>query len=66
MIQANINAQLEQLEKESYKLKTDIEKIQRLIDGLSKQKQILISNREDILYKIEELTDQEDDKLWQQ
>ena len=61
MLKANIEAQIEALHQEAYSLKMDIDKIQRLIDGLQKQKEILLSNRRDVLYKIEDLEDQEED-----
>ena len=58
MIRSNIQAQIEQKEKELYNLEEDILKLGRVIDGLKKQESILLSNRSDLIWKIEELKEE--------
>lgn len=67
MLKANLNAQIEQKEKELYNLEQDLKKMERLIEGLQKQKNILLSRRSDLMIKITDLQDEMegDDKLWQ-
>lgn len=55
MLIANITAQIEQKHKELEQVNKDIQRMTNLIDGLTKQLEILKSNKRDILYKIEDL-----------
>ena len=58
MIRSNIQAQIEQKEKELYQVEEDILRLGRVIDGLKKQEGILLSNRSDLIWKIEELKEE--------
>ena len=58
MIRSNIQAQIEQKETELYNLEEDILRLGRVIDGLKKQESILLSNRSDLIWKIEELKEE--------
>ena len=58
MLIANIKAQIEQKEKELYDLESEILKLGRIIDGLKQQEKILLSNRSDLIWKIEELKEE--------
>ena len=55
MLRVNIEAQIEQKHKELEQVNNDIQRMTNLIDGLTKQLEILKSNKRDILYKIEDL-----------
>ena len=58
MLRSNVQAQIEQKEKELYSVEEDILKLGRLIDGLKKQESILLSSRSDLIWKIEELKEE--------
>lgn len=58
MLKANIQAQLDQKEKELYQVDQDIWKLARVISGLHKQLDILRSNKTAIESKIDDLKDQ--------
>ena len=58
MLKANIQAQLDQKEKELYQVDQDIWKLANVISGLHKQLDILRSNKTAIETKIDDLKDQ--------
>lgn len=55
MLIANIEAQLEAKEKELHDVEDDILRIGKVIDNLKAQEKALLSKRSDIIWKIEEL-----------
>lgn len=55
MIRANLEAEIDSKHKELEQVNKDIQRMTNLIDGLTKQLEILKSNKRDILYKIEDL-----------
>lgn len=58
MIKANLDAEIEALEKELYSVDQDIWKMANIISGLNKQLEILRSNKVAIETKIDDLRDQ--------
>lgn len=55
MLIANIEAQIEAKEKELHDVESDILRIGKVIDNLKAQEKALLSKRSDIIWKIEEL-----------
>lgn len=55
MLIANIEAQIEAKEKELHDVESDILKIGKVIDNLKAKEAALLSKRSDIIWKIEEL-----------
>lgn len=55
MLIANIEAQIEAKEKELHDVEDDILKIGKVIDNLKAQEKALLSRRSDLIWKIEEL-----------
>lgn len=55
MLIANIEAQIEAKEKELHDVEDDILKIGKVIDNLKAQEKALLSKRADLIWKIEEL-----------
>ena len=55
MLIANIEAQIEAKEKELHDVEDDILKIGNVIDNLKAQEKALLSKRSDLIWKIEEL-----------
>lgn len=55
MLMANIEAQIEAKEKELHDVEDDILKIGNVIDNLKAQEKALLSKRSDLIWKIEEL-----------
>ena len=55
MIRANLEAEIDSKHKELEQVNKDIQRMTNLINGLTKQLEILKSNKRDILYKIEDL-----------
>ena len=68
MLMANLDAKLEELEKSLYQTEEDIRRLDRLIEGITKQKNILLTQRSDLVWKISEVKDEMDggEKIWQQ
>lgn len=62
MIKANITAQIEAQESRLKEVEDNILKLGRLIDGFKRQQSILLSERSDIIWKIEDLKEMEDMK----
>ena len=58
MIKANLDAEVQALEKELYSVDQDIWKMTNIISGLNKQLEILRSNKVAIETKIDDLKDQ--------
>lgn len=58
MLKANLEAEIERLEKELYTVDQDIWKIANIISGLNKQLDILRSNKVGIETRIDDLKDQ--------
>ena len=55
MLIANIEAQIEAKEKELHDVEDDILRIGKVIDNLKAQEKALLSKRSDLIWKIEEL-----------
>ena len=55
MLIANIEAQIEAKEKELHDVEDDILKIGNVIDNLKAQEKALLTKRSDLIWKIEEL-----------
>ena len=55
MVRANITAQIEQLEKDLYSTEEELKKLYNLVEGIKKQRNILLEKRSDLVWKIEEL-----------
>lgn len=55
MLRANLEAEIDSKHKELEQVNKDIQRMANLINGLTKQLEILKSNKRDILYKIEDL-----------
>ena len=55
MLIANIEAQIEAKEKELHDVESDILRIGKVIDNLKVQEKALLSKRSDLIWKIEEL-----------
>lgn len=55
MLIANIEAQIEAKEKELHDVESDILRIGKVIDNLKAQEKALLSKRSDLIWKIEEL-----------
>ena len=58
MLKANLEAEIERLEKELYTVDQDIWKIANIISGLNKQLDILRSSKVGIETRIDDLKDQ--------
>lgn len=58
MLKANLEAEIERLEKELYTVDQDIRKLANIISGLNKQLDILRSNKVGIETRIDDLKDQ--------
>lgn len=58
MLKANLEAEIERLEKELYTVDQDIWKLANIISGLNKQLDILRSNKVGIETRIDDLKDQ--------
>ena len=58
MLKSNIQAQLDQKEKELYQLDQDIRKLDKLIIGLKRQLEILRCNKAEVEIRIDDLKDQ--------
>lgn len=58
MVRANITAQIEQLEKDLYSTEEELKKLYNLVEGIKKQRNILLEKRSDIVWKIEELKEE--------
>lgn len=61
MLKANLDAQIDAKHKELEQIIKDIQRMNNLINGLTKQLEILKSNKREVLYKIEELEDELED-----
>ena len=55
MLIANLEAQIEAKEKELHDVEAEILKLGRVIDSLKAQEKDLLTKRDDIIWKIEEL-----------
>ena len=55
MLIANLEAQIEAKEKELHDVEDDILRIGKVIDNLKAQEKALLSKRSDLIWKIEEL-----------
>lgn len=55
MLIANIEVQIEAKEKELHDVESDILRIGKVIDNLKAQEKALLSKRSDLIWKIEEL-----------
>lgn len=58
MLIANIKAQIEAKEKEIYENYQEIQKLDRLIDGLKAQQRILLDRDTDLTYELQELKEE--------
>lgn len=58
MLKANLEAELEAAEKSLYSVNQDLQRIDHIIDGLSKQMEILRINKVSLETKIDDLRDQ--------
>lgn len=58
MLKANLEAEIERLEKELYTVDQDIWKLANIVSGLNKQLDILRSNKVGIETRIDDLKDQ--------
>lgn len=58
MLKANLEAELEAAEKSLYSVNQDLQRIDHIIDGLSKQMEILRINKVSLESKIDDLRDQ--------
>ena len=61
MLRSELESRLESYQKQLLSNKDDINKLDRLIAGLTKQKDMLESIHQDLKWKIEDLEDQLDD-----
>ena len=58
MLKANLDAELDAAEKMLYSVNQDLQRIDRIIDGLNKQMEILRINKVSLEAKIDDLKDQ--------